>query len=151
MNIDKALEHLFKKIENNQYSTKFDKECLNAIIDYVESNRRIKMNGQGLFMKLYTYLYTRLLNAYDGSTEKPQAVIHKALELPIHAHIDLLTKALNDMLIYEKMNIKATSLGTLPELTNESIDKFNEIDFWSKEQVEENLYKQAQKAVDAYY
>jgi len=151
MNIDKALEHLAKKIGNNQYSTKFDKVCLNEIINYVESNRRIKMNGQQLFMKLYVYLYTRLLNAYDGSTDKPQSIIHKALELPIDAHIDLLTKALNDMLIYAKMDIPKVPNGDLLTVTDETIEKFAEIDFWSKKQVEDNIYKQAQKAVDKYY
>ena len=151
MNIDQALEHITKKIGQNKFSTDYDKKCLNEIINYVESNRRIKMNGQQLFMKLYVYLYTRLLNAYDGSTDKPQSIIHKALELPIDAHIDLLTKALNDMLIYVKMDIPKVPNGDLLTVTDETIEKFAEIDFWSKKQVEDNIYKQAQKAVDKYY
>ena len=150
MKIDKALEHLAKKIGNNQYSTKFDKECLNTIIDYVADNRKQKMNGQQLFMKLYTHLYTQYVNLYNGDNERPQAKLHRLLEFPMQYHVDILTTAINETKMYFDLGADKYKWRRC-EVTEDTVKAWENLELWTKEQVEDNLYKQAQKAVDKYY
>jgi hypothetical protein len=143
MKIDKALAHLAKKIGGNQYSTDYDKECIQTLIEYVQDSREEKMRNQDLYYKLYLYLFNQFVNQYDEV--KSQVRLHKILEMPIQFHIDQLTSSMNHRQLYEDL-----ALDTDQEVTHERVEAFFKSRLWSTTEVEENVRQMAQKALETY-
>jgi len=143
MKIDKALSHLAKKIGGNQYSTDYDKECIQTLIEYVQDSREEKMRNQDLYYKLYLYLFNQFVNQYDEV--KSQVRLHKILEMPIQFHIDQLTSSMNHRQLYEDL-----ALDTDQEVTHERVEAFFKSRLWSTTEVEENVRQMAQKALETY-
>ena len=143
MKIDKALAHLAKKIGGNQYSTDYDKECIQVLIEYVQDSREEKMRNQDLYYKLYLYLFNQFVNQYDEV--KSQVRLHKILEMPIQFHIDQLTSSMNHRQLYEDL-----ALDTDQEVTHERVEAFFKSRLWSTTEVEENVRQMAQKALETY-
>jgi hypothetical protein len=143
MKIDKALAHLAKKIGGNQYSTDYDKECIQTLIEYVQDSREQKMRNQDLYYKLYLYLFNQFVNQYDEV--KSQVRLHKILEMPIQFHIDQLTSSMNHRQLYEDL-----ALDTDQEVTHERVEAFFKSRLWSTTEVEENVRQMAQKALETY-
>jgi len=143
MKIDKALSHLAKKIGGNQYSTDYDKECIQTLIEYVQDSREQKMRNQDLYYKLYLYLFNQFVNQYDEV--KSQVRLHKILEMPIQFHIDQLTSSMNHRQLYEDL-----ALDTDQEVTHERVEAFFKSRLWSTTEVEENVRQMAQKALETY-
>ena len=143
MKIDKALAHLAKKIVGNQYSTDYDKECIETLIEYVQDSREQKMRNQDLYYKLYLFLFNEFVNQYDEV--KSQVRLHKILEMPIQFHIDQLTSSMNHRQLYEDL-----ALDTDQEVTQERVEAFFKSRLWSTTEVEENVRQMAQKALETY-
>lgn len=154
MKIDKALAHLAKKIGGNQYSTDYDKECIQTLIEYVQDSREQKMRNQDLYYKLYLYLFNEFVNKYDEV--KSQTRLHKILEMPIQFHIDQLTSSMNHRQLYEDLGMKieydkdGRILDTTYEATKERLEAFFKSRLWSTTEVEENVRQMAQKALETY-
>jgi len=145
MKIDKAINHLAKKIGSNQYATDYDKECIDTLINYVQDSREQKMNGQDLYYKLYLYLFNQFVNQYDEV--KSQVRLHKILEMPVQFHIDQLTSSMNHRQLYEDLAITDTET---PKYTQERLEAFFKSRLWSTTEVEENVRQMAQKALETY-
>lgn len=145
MKIDKAINHLAKKIGSNQYATDYDKECIDTLINYVQDSREQKMNGQDLYYKLYLYLFNQFVNQYDEV--KSQVRLHKILEMPVQFHIDQLTSSMNHRQLYEDLAINDTEP---PKYTQERLEAFFKSRLWSTTEVEENVRQMAQKALETY-
>jgi len=143
MKIDKALSHLAIKIGNNKYSTDYDKECIDTLIEYVQDSREQKMRNQDLYYKLYLFLFNEFVNQYDEV--KSQVRLHKILEMPIQFHIDQLTSSMNHRQLYEDL-----ALDTDQEVTQERVEAFFKSRLWSTTEVEENVRQMAQKALETY-
>ena len=154
MKIDKALSHLAKKIGFNKYSTDYDKECIEILIDYVRDSREEKMRNQDLYYKLYLYLFNQFVNQFDEV--KSQTRLHKILEMPIQFHLDRLTSSMNSRQLYEDlgMKIEYDSTGRMMEstyeATQERLEAFYKSRIWSTTEVEENVRQMAQKALETY-
>jgi len=154
MKIDKALSHLAKKIGGNQYSTDYDKECIQTLIEYVQDSREEKMRNQDLYYKLYLYLFNEFVNKYDEV--KSQTRLHKILEMPIQFHIDQLTSSMNHRQLYEDLGMKieydkdGRILYTTYKATQERLEAFYKSRLWSTTEVEENVRQMAQKALETY-
>ena len=149
MKTDKAIAHLAKKIGNNKYSSEYDKECINTIIDYIHDSREQKMNGQDLYYKLYLYLFNQFVNQYDKSEDKAQIRIHKILEMPVRFHLDQLTASLNSRQLYEDLAIEQDG-NNVPQYTQERLEAYFKARLWSTTEVEENIRQMAQKALEMY-
>ena len=143
MKIDKALSHLAIKIGNNKYSTDYDKECIDTLIEYVQDSREQKMRNQDLYYKLYLFLFNEFVNQYDEV--KSQVRLHKILEMPIQFHIDQLTSSMNHRQLYEDL-----ALDTDQEVTQERVEAFFKSRLWSTTEVEENVRQMSQKALETY-
>ena len=154
MKIDKALSHLAKKIGGNQYSTDYDKECIEILIEYVQDSREQKMRNQDLYYKLYLYLYNQFVNQYDEV--KSQVRLHKILEMPIQFHIDQLTSSINYRQLHDDLGMKlehdkdGRMLKKDYKATKERLEAFYKSRLWSTTQVEENVRQMAQKALETY-
>lgn len=154
MKIDKALAHLATKIGNNKYSTDYDKECINTLIDYVQDSREEKMRNQDLYYKLYLYLYNQFVNQYDEV--KSQVRLHKILEMPIQFHIDQLTSSINYRQLHDDLGMKlehdkdGRMLKKDYKATQERLEAFYKSRLWSTAEVEENARQMAQKALETY-
>jgi len=154
MKIDKAINHLAKKIGSNQYATDFDKECIDILINYVQDSREQKMRNQDLYYKMYIHLYNQFVNQYDDI--KSQVRLHKILELPVQFHIDQLTATLNNRQLHDDlgMRIEYDSTGRMLKkdykATQERLEAFFKSRLWSTTEVEENVRQMAQKALETY-
>lgn len=154
MKIDKALAHLAKKIVGNQYSTDYDKECIETLIEYVQDSREQKMRNQDLYYKLYLFLFNEFVNQYDEV--KSQTRLHKILEMPIQFHLDRLTSSMNSRQLYEDlgMKIEYDSTGRMTrstyKATQDRVEAFFKSRLWSTTEVEENVRQMAQKALETY-
>jgi len=121
MTVEKALNHLAKKIGTNQYSIAFDKECINTLIDYfAETNKTPTQNS---YYKLYLWTLNYFINLYDKCEEKSQVRVHKILELPVQFHIDQLTSSLNAKQLYEDLAIEEDG-NNLPKYSEERLEAF---------------------------
>ena len=147
MTVEKALNHLAKKIGTNQYSTAFDKECINTLIDYfTETNKTPTQNS---YYKLYLWTLNYFINLYDKNEEKSQVRVHKILELPVQFHIDQLTSSLNAKQLYEDLAIEEDG-NDLPKHSQERLEAFFKSRLWTREEVIENTLKSANLALLRY-
>jgi len=147
MTVEKALNHLAKKIGTNQYSTAFDKECINTLIDYfTETNKTPTQNS---YYKLYLWTLNYFINLYDKSEEKSQVRVHKILELPVQFHIDQITSSLNAKQLYEDLAIEEDG-NDLPKHSQERLEAFFNSTLWTREEVIENTLKSANLALLRY-
>lgn len=147
MTLEKALNHLSNKVNSNQYSTAFDKECINTLIDYfTETNKTPTQNS---YYKLYLWTLNYFINLYDKCEEKSQVRVHKILELPVQFHIDQLTSSLNAKQLYEDLAIEEDG-NDLPKHSQERLEAFFNSRLWTREEVIENTLKSANLALLRY-
>lgn len=135
MTIEKAIEHLTRKIKGSNYSTDYDKACIDRVAEFV-NNVHDGFDDRRLFFKLYLYLYAEFIKYYrEASFDKiPQKELHKILDRSTPSLIDDLVNAINMAEYYE---MEASGEGYEPKT-------------WEPEQIQAGVIAQAIKALEKF-
>lgn len=103
MTIEKAVTHIANKIARNKYSSTFDKECVNRIIEYVNNTQQDIIDKNLGFYKLYAYLLGQQLNYYQTTVDDPIPHIQmaKLVKRPAENVLTELTDTINNRYHHE--------------------------------------------------
>ena len=103
--IEKALYRLGGKLSNRDdngklkpfYTDKFDLECFNRIVDFVEDKQKKQLINNQLFGKLYIYLYGEFVNYYNSNimSDIPQKELHRLLCKDLRSIVQEVTDRIN--------------------------------------------------------
>lgn len=132
MDISKAVQHLRRKVGLNKYSSDYDKECMQAVIDYVNKKQIENIVDNQLFGKLYIYLYGQFIKHYQTTVFDPipQKELHKILDKPVRVIVQEFVDAANESELYQDATGKTAT--------------------WEYEQMAENLRVMVNKSLETY-
>jgi len=161
MKIEYAIEHLSKKIK-----TDFDQQALNTIIEWVNDQRKITLNENQLFAKLFIYLYNQILDRYQSTVfdKIPQVTISKLLKTDLEYFYQAFTDSLNSNEAYHTMKENGIDLKhpailsdkekyendlKLKEMSDSDFDKIAK-GTWEIEDVRDELNKMITNALNRF-
>lgn len=104
MTVDKAMDRIRWRFTGRKAfaPNKMDIDAFNALVEYVDAQRKGLIKGEVLFSKLYIWAYRQMLIRYKAGIFDPipQKELHKLLEKPAVEHVREFTEHLNDSELY---------------------------------------------------
>lgn len=106
MNVEKGLGRFSWRFKNGNFTpNQNDINALNGIIQWVNDQRKITLNQNHLFAKLYIYYFNEYLDKYQASvfSDIPQKELSKLLDTPLQLFYQAFVDSLNQNNIYQVM------------------------------------------------
>lgn len=167
MSIEKSIQRLSWRFGNGNFTpNQNDINALNGIIEWVNDQRKITLNQNHLFAKLYIYYLNQFIDKYQTTVFDtiPQKELSKLLDTPLDLFYEAFQRSLNSNKLMEVLQDNGVELKH-PELRTEQELKENSIklkninkddivkiteDSWTKEEVEANLNKMVTEALNRF-
>lgn len=100
MNVDKSIQRLSWRFGNGQFTpNQNDVDSLNGLIEWINDQRKITLNENLLFAKLFIYVYHQNLKHFRATVfdKEPQKDLARILSASIEIHYKTFTERLNDL------------------------------------------------------